>query len=283
MLVRRIVKRFAADPVRRGIARVCNGGRIPVGYCNIANWGDALNPVLVELLSGRKVQHLDGLFHDRYLVIGSVLAAANSRTEVWGSGFIEAGAHVVEAPRAIHAVRGPLTRAALLKAGIGCPQVYGDPALLLPWFFNPEVPKQFEVGIIPHVVDKGNAWIEEQRQIPGVHVIDIESDTWDFVRAVKSCKAILSSSLHGLICADAFGVANAWIQLSDDLIGGDFKFRDYRLSIGAGEPSAISIRSGTGVNEVFRKARYYDLKIDLRRLAVACPFLSDKVKAKISI
>jgi hypothetical protein len=38
---------------------------------------------------------------------------------------------------------------------------------------------------------------------------------------------VLSSSLHGLIAADALGVPNAWIGLSDALRGGDFKFRDY--------------------------------------------------------
>lgn len=280
--IRRALKRVAADPARRGIARLGNRGRIPLGYCNIPNWGDALNPVLVELLSGRKVQHLDGLFYDRYLVIGSVLAAANSRAEVWGSGFIEEGARVLEPPRAIHAVRGPLSRANLLKAGIECPEIYGDPALLLPRFFNPEVPKQFEVGIIPHVVDKNHAWIEEHRHAPGVRMIDVESDTWEFVRAVKACKTIFSSSLHGLICADAYGIPNAWIQLSDDLIGGDFKFRDYRLSIGAGEPSPIIIRPGTTVGEVLNQARHFELKIDLGKLLRACPFLSDTLRAEAS-
>lgn len=279
-LIRRVLKHAAADPVRRGIARMGSRGRIPVGYCNIPNWGDALNPVLVELLSGRKVQHLEGLFHDRYLVIGSVLAAANARAEVWGSGFIESGAQVLEPPRAIHAVRGPLTRAALLQAGIKCPEVYGDPALLLPRFFNPEVPKQFEIGIIPHVVDKGHAWVEEQRHSPGVQIIDVESGTWDFVRAVKSCQAILSSSLHGLICADAYGIPNAWMQLSDGLIGGEFKFRDYRLSIGAGEPAPINITAETALRAVLSKARHYELKIDLRKLLLACPFLSDTLRAE---
>jgi pyruvyltransferase len=275
-------KQFAADPARRIVAKLGNRRRIPVGYFDIPNWGDALNPVLVELLSGCKVQHLDGFFHDRFLVIGSILGAANGRAQVWGSGFIHEGESVMEPPRAIFAVRGPLSRAALLKAGIDCPEVYGDPALLLPRFFNPEVPKQFDVGIIPHAVDKHLPWIQKQRNAPGILVIDVEGGTWEFIRAVKSCKAILSSSLHGLICADAYGVPNAWIRLSDDLIGGGFKFRDYRLSIGAGEPTPISVTADTPLDALAPMAEFHELKIDLCKLLLACPFLTDTLRAEAS-
>ena len=42
-----------------------------------------------------------------------------------------------------------------------------------------------------------------------------------------SCEAIISSALHGLIAADSFFFPNRWIKLSDNLMGGDFKFNDY--------------------------------------------------------
>jgi len=278
----RAAKVLAADPVRRGIAKVCNRGRIPVGYFDIPNWGDALNPVLVELLSGRKVQHLDGLFYDRYLVAGSVLAGANSRAEVWGSGFMNEGASVLQPPRAIHAVRGPLSRAALLKAGIECPEVYGDPALLLPRFFNPPVTQRYEIGIVPHYIDKGHPWVEQHKGNPHVLIVDIESGIANVVRDVKSCKVILSSSLHGLICADAYGIPNVWIKLSDILLGGMFKFRDYRLSINAGEPFPVDIRLDPSLDDVVSKAALHELRIDLRKLLLACPFLNPQLRNEVA-
>ena len=41
----------------------------------------------------------------------------------------------------------------------------------------------------------------------------------------------MSSSLHGLIAADAYGIPNARINLTGRLVGGDFKFEDYALSV----------------------------------------------------
>jgi pyruvyltransferase len=271
-------KRFAADPARRTIVNLFRRGRIPLAWVNIPNWGDALNPVLVELISGRKTQLIKGLYSDRYLAIGSILGGANSRAVVWGSGFATERDKVVEPPRTIHAVRGPLSRDLLIKQGVDCPEIFGDPALLLPRFFNPKIVKTYKVGIVPHFSDKGHAWVEKHRNNPQVLIIDIESGIGNFVRSVKSCEMILSSSLHGLICADAYGIPNAWIKLSDILLGGSFKFRDYRLSIMAKEPVPIDISTNPPLEAALAAVEFTELRIDLGKLLLACPFLDDNLR-----
>jgi pyruvyltransferase len=45
------------------------------------------------------------------------------------------------------------------------------------------------------------------------------------------CKIVLSSSLHGLVLADSFQIPNKRIVLSNNIIGGDFKFKDYYSGI----------------------------------------------------
>jgi pyruvyltransferase len=51
-----------------------------------------------------------------------------------------------------------------------------------------------------------------------------------------SCERIVSSSLHGLVIADAYGIPNAWLN-SDGGAGGsrpgggEFKFYDYFASV----------------------------------------------------
>jgi pyruvyltransferase len=275
-------KRYVADPVRRAAARLTRGDRLPLFWFDIPNWGDALNPYLARKLSGRDVQHLEGLYHERYLAVGSVLGAANARTEVWGSGFISEGERVMERPRAVHAVRGPLSRDALLQQGVDCPEVFGDPALLLPLFLDPELPKSHKIGIVPHYVDKNHPWLDQCRRNPEVQIIDVESGTEEFVRSLKSCEVVLSSSLHGLICADAYGIPNLWVQLSDRLIGGEFKFNDYRLSISAEPPTPIHVAVGTDPRGLAAFAKSYPVNLDLRRLILACPFLSDELRGRFA-
>jgi pyruvyltransferase len=251
---------------------------IPLLWKPDPNWGDALNAVLVKLLSGKTPRLSLDAWSGRYMAIGSILGEANAWTEVWGSGFIKQGQTLKHAPKKIHAVRGPLTRSALLETGIDCPEIYGDPALLFPYFYNPDVPPRYEVGIIPHCVDKSHPWIDKQRANRDVLIIDVEGDVYDFVRCVKSCKGILSSSLHGLICADAYGIPNAWIQLSDQVIGGDFKFRDYRLSNKAGEPRPFVITETSLLEDAVSKIKSYAIKINLQKLLLACPFASKEIK-----
>ena len=260
---------------------VVSRGRVPLVWCRGRNWGDALSPVIVSLISGRKVVHRDGVHHHRYLAIGSILGAANSRAEVWGSGFIRSEERVLERPLAIHAVRGPLTRDSLLDQGIDCPEVYGDPALLLPRFFHPRVEKKYDIGIIPHYADKDHPWVERNATGPEVRVIDIESDIEEFVRAVLSCEVILSSSLHGLICADAYGLPATWIRLSNRLDGGSFKFRDYRKSIGADDPIPTQIEASTTLREASRSAAREPLRIDLRKLLLSFPLLRDDLRKEL--
>ncbi len=274
-------KRFVFDPGRRVFANIASRGRVPLMWCQGHNWGDALSPVLVGLLSGKTVAHQDGLHHNRYLAIGSVLGGANERAEVWGSGFIRAGEATIGRPRKIHAVRGPLSRDALMSQGIDCPEVFGDPALLLPRFFNPVIEKQFSVGIIPHYIDKAHPWLNMQASSPLVRIIDIESGIQDFVKAVKSCEKILSSSLHGLICADSYGVPNAWIRLSDNVIGGEFKFEDYYRAIGAHPAIPMNVDATTTLNSLTQRTVKHELDIDLRKLVLACPFLRPDLRAEI--
>lgn len=248
-------------------------------YSDYPNWGDALNPVLVGMLAGKPVRKVEVGSGKCYIAIGSILWMADSQTEVWGSGLMD-NYILAEPPKKIHAVRGPLTRELLLKQGIECPEVYGDPALLLPAFYDPIQEPQYEVGIIPHLLDNELPWIMKQRTHPGSLVIDVQGDIWEFVRAVKSCRTILSSSLHGLICADAYGVPNEWIRLSGNLPGGEFKFHDYRISIGAGEPKPVNVCDDTPLAEVMAHVQRRSLKIDLQKLLLACPFLSDELRPK---
>jgi len=199
------------------------------------NYGDILSAFIVSKLSGREVVFYNApasrkkLLKKNYLMaIGSILQYATARATVWGSGIISQ----TDTPGASHycAVRGPLSRKRILELGHSCPEVYGDPALLLPHIYAPEVPKKNALGIVPHYVDYEKVNATYGKSLP---VIDLITD--DFLKTtneILSCKAIISSSLHGLIVAHAYGIPAIWVQFSDKLSGDNIKYADYFMSVG---------------------------------------------------
>jgi pyruvyltransferase len=245
----------------------------PLYWSKCANWGDALNPFLVERIANRKVRHETNPFCWKYFVIGSILERVDRYSIVWGTGLIGPDHIPQHKPFAIHAVRGPLTREYLLKHGIECPAIYGDPALLLPHYLRPQTAKKFKVGVIPHYTDRDHPWIQALNNNPEVLVIDVYSDVTIFVQNVLSCDSILSSSLHGLICADAYGVPNQRIILFENpRIGGNFKFDDYYRGVNIIPNPALHPNMHDSPIDISLTCSTHGIDIDLQKLIECCPF-----------
>lgn len=87
----------------------------------------------------------------------------------------------------------------------------------------------FDVGIVPHYVDRNNELLNRIQLLKYSSVIiDVTGDPLDVLTKLASCKVILSSAMHGLIAADSLGIPNAWISFdSHDLYNNYFKFHDY--------------------------------------------------------
>ena len=244
-------------------------------YKEVANWGDALNKSLVEELSGKQAiwaAPFDYRVKEKYFVIGSILNYVDANTVVWGSGAISARETIVVSPRRICAVRGPLTRQKILDAGLDCPDVYGDPALLLPRFYDKPVEQTYEIGVIAHYVDQQLPWLQYARE-QGARIINILDDIHSVVDATRSCKLIASSSLHGMILADSYGIPSTWLEFSGDVYGDGFKFRDYFSSVGRPVIKPLKIEPTTSIEDVYSMFTNYNIDIDLDRLYQTCPFL----------
>ena len=241
------------------------------------NWGDILNIHLYKEITGKDPKWKDyNSKESYYMSIGSVLEKATPHSIIWGSGFMHADGVVKSRPLGqrfrVHAVRGPLSREKLLQQGIPCPAVYGDPALLYPKFYNPtNIQKRYKYGIIPHYVDWDHELVNKwkERESEGVKVINIlGEDVNSFVDQVLECEVILSSSLHGIICGDAYGIPSYWIKLSDDVLGNGFKFKDYFESVNRLDNEPLNWKGKLkGL-----KLKPYQIDIDLDKLLNACPY-----------
>ena len=252
------------------------------GYPHTKNFGDALTTPLVEFLSEKKVlpsknisRFLFNLFQfDNYAVIGSILQWSKKNSIVWGAGFISPTKTFYK-PKEVLAVRGPLSRKIFLENAIDCPEVYGDPALILPLIYYPKIEKKYKYGIIPHYYDFNHEWVNSMKNQKDVLVIDlmVYTDYQLVVNQILSCEKILSTSLHGVIVSDAYKVPNIHISISDKVMGSEFKFEDYYQSVGKkGEITVNPI--GLDLDSLYFSSS--TIKINLEKLINACPFITSK-------
>lgn len=237
-----------AAPARLRLPLGETGPEIPLVWAagapgsDIANVGDALSPMIVAAMSGLTVRHAAAVSEEERLAgIGTIgQSLAGGTVHLWGTG-LDTERHPTLPGRAwspapdtdyrVHAVRGPFTAGVLRRHGIAAPEVFGDPVYLLPrlWPFG-DVEKTHDLGVVLHLS-------ELEHRAPGarpraehrryhmppewagrVKIIDMyaEASAAAFERKVVeilSCRRILSTSLHGLVIPDAYGVPSAWFGL----------------------------------------------------------------------
>lgn len=252
------------------------------------NWGDDLNYYFLKELTGRPIVFYHNfrfaklLKLKNYLCIGTLLDAvnySNAETIVWGSG-VSGEERTFIHPESIKAVRGAKTKEFCDRYKVECPNIFGDPALLLPKIYIPSVKKKYRLGIIPHVIDQRHHLIQEisKKQSDEILIIDLAHyKKWtDVIDQVNSCERIFSSSLHGLIVSDAYQVPNCWIELSGNISGGYYKFHDYASSVGRDFVNPIRLNNVENLfslkYEVTSQQRISELQ---KNLIDSCPFPID--------
>lgn len=250
------------------------------GSVDHSNWGDDINwYFLREIIDGNIITYYHAPLAQRfnlpnYVVIGSTIdQCADEKSIIWGAGIINSSTSKLPEFKKICAVRGPKTRSKLLSMGINCPEVYGDPALLIPYHYNPRVSKKFKLGIIPHFHDLEkikNDFISDS----SITVIDIRNyEKWtDFIDQILECDGIASSSLHGLIMAYAYNIPNVWIEFGKGENRDRFKYDDFFSSIGK-EENPILINDIKDINKIENALIAWTRgNIDLEPLIKAAPF-----------
>ena len=196
------------------------------------NFGDHLSSIVVAAAAleyGLTLE--DEVDSDRRLIaIGSSMHFAHDGDTIWGSGVngkMPASA-ITARSLDIRAVRGPKTAAILRDMGLTVPNVFGDPALLVPRFFG----QRFKVAPTRDYVI-----------VPNLHDLPLITDKarlvsplWGWnrcVEAILSARLVIASSLHGIILAEAFGVPARYLRLSET--EARFKYDDYAQGTGRSE------------------------------------------------
>jgi hypothetical protein len=179
-----------------------------------------------------------------------MLHTSTRQSFIWGTGMIHPTSGIgTPDPARILAVRGKLTHRELVRNGVRVGDVpLGDPGFLISRLLpaeRPTVPR-FPLGLVPYVFDRAHPFFLEAARDPSIKLLDVCDPVDVFLAAMASCGAIASSSLHGLIFAEALGLPSLWLQVSDEVVGGTFKFADW-FSL-AGNPQRTPIRPAAFVS-----------------------------------
>jgi pyruvyltransferase len=190
------------------------------------NWGDMLSPILLAHFARTEVLWSPAKDAD-IICVGSILEALPPAWSgiVVGSGKLKEASDIDLSQAKVLALRGPLS-----AKGFKGDYVLGDPGLLAADLVR--VDKTYELGIIPHWSDTA---LEDRYEFKGFNprIIRASGDPIEVVKEIGRCKRVVSSSLHGVIVADAFGIPRR-IEMAKIFAreGGDFKFRDHNGAVG---------------------------------------------------
>jgi pyruvyltransferase len=234
----------------------------PLFWIGSANFGDAVNPILYKAITGREPIYSDQ--SPKTLAIGSIMHGALPNDIVWGTGCMskEMELHCDSTTR-ILATRGPLTDRLIEKTGAKPTGVHGDPSILLPKFFPMKAEKKYKLGIIPHYIDYEQVELMTRPESKLIRVFD---HPLEVIKQICECEKVISSSLHGIIVAEAYGVPAVWVEFSDKVYGQGFKFKDYYAGTGR-IINPEDLRNGNfGFYFNWQKPEYDE------RLLSTCPF-----------
>ncbi|MBF2048724.1 MAG: polysaccharide pyruvyl transferase family protein [Elainella sp. C42_A2020_010] len=236
-----------------------------------ANLGDALSPILVSALSGLPVVHRDFESWQRRLACVGTIAHGfkHGAVHLWGTGIdpkknpVDPNLPYYQRPDHtnfhVHAVRGLFTAKVLKQQGIEVPPVYGDPVWFLPSLIKPSSEKRYELGVVVHLTELAERTSQAgttpnllRYQIPpslqgSIRIITTLTEPSfaaleERVQEITACKRIVSTSLHGLVISEAYGIpcvalrivgqGASFTQLDDDRERVDWRIRDFYSGVG---------------------------------------------------
>ena len=118
---------------------------------------------------------------------------------------------------------------------------------------NKDVKPAHAVGIIPHIADFHDPQVVElANRIPNSIIVNLACpDTTKTTAMIAGCESVVSSSLHGLIAADSFGIPRLRMRISNRIEGEDHKFNDFDLSVGLSTSIASDPKLLNGKNLQF--------------------------------
>lgn len=211
-----------------------------------ANLGDTLSALVVAGMAGVTVRRA-GFDQPIERMVGVGTIGHNQRNGIlhfWGTGvdaernpvdpLVRGYVRPADTEFHIHALRGPNSARTLRAAGMDVPDIFGDPVWMLPRFWPmKDVEKTHDLGVILHITELEDRTPEAGVK-PTLRRYGIPDDFKGRIRLINthcaptpegmkakvaeivSCRAIVSTSLHGLVISETYGIPCAWFATYGD-------------------------------------------------------------------
>lgn len=197
----------------------------------LRNFGDELAPIMLREATGTKVRWAP--VHEAEVIgIGSILELfleRGGRGLVWGSGLRQPRDRGPGLPGPALAVRGELTRDAL---GLDPLTPLGDPGLLARAIYR-ATPRDRTL-VIPHfTIFNSHDGLKVLRELrsQGLTILAPSAPVDVVCKAIGRAGHLLTSSLHGLVVADALRTPVTLVDFAPTAEP-RFKYQDYATSVG---------------------------------------------------
>jgi hypothetical protein len=215
------------------------------------NFGDALTSLLIK-----KFTRLESVWcppeYAELVMVGSILEhlPPDYTGVIAGAGKLHESTRLNFGLAKVLAVRGPLTAKGMKGNNI----ILADPGLIADELVG-EQEKLYDLGIVPHWSDTA---LERNPIFTkyNPHIIRVSEDPLKVIKEIGQCKKIVSSSLHGIVLADAFSIPRR-IEIAPKMLshpkqeGGIFKWKDYSASLGV--PLKIGVTQEIDKHKIMEK------------------------------
>lgn len=221
------------------------GGRVnlawwkPRGGETRQNLGDWLSPFVVSWMLSKRGLSLDTPVNRTLVLdaVGSIIDYDFNDSVVWGSGLKNGvgSGKVMKLMRKldIRAVRGPDTAAALRRFGYTCPDTYGDPAILVPLIVKADAQGAGDECLFVY-------HMHDYPQDGGENAVSMLTDDCEgLIRRIARARRVVSTSLHGIILAECYGVP-AVLLAGGRADYSTFKYADWYHSTGRDLPQVAT-------------------------------------------
>ncbi|UNK70150.1 polysaccharide pyruvyl transferase family protein [Microbacterium sp. H1-D42] len=213
------------------------------------NFGDMLTPWLLPRYGIVPVYREPR--RAQLIGVGSLLEFVDREFSgvLWGTGLMRDIAHPLPNVTAL-ALRGPLTAERL---GLAVEPAYGDPGILVARHVAPP-PPDGRIAVVPHGHHRGHQRLTDLIDVADARVVNVHQGAVSAIREIAAARAVVTTSLHGLITADSYGIPAFWTTLNPPLTGGDFKFRDYEATVTPGRSRYVPFEDVDSLDSIAAEA-----------------------------